>query len=313
MSNIRKTKTLSVTPEMAQRWLNSNTHNRPIRNNVVERYTAAMKRGEWKLTSEAIQFCHPYVDSEGKSQKETLIDGQHRLWAIVNSGATVEMTVVWGCEPDEFAVIGQGPVRTFGDILSTTRTDLTDPTLVASVCSSTARYALGFHRETGGLRSSHINAILRNIEPEVIAVTEYKKRLRKMAPRPVISTLVLARIVNPSMADLIVAQLKDAVGFTDRDPIRALHLYLAEQLNPTSSDSMDTVHYKVCHAICARLRGDHIKHLRITGEGLGWLRDAAKGRITPIMEELFESKVPANFYLPKLILADVPQPEPLCA
>lgn len=301
MSTTRKMKVLQVTPDMAERWLSANTHNRPIRNHIVEKYAAAMKRGEWRLTPEPIIFSRPYADSEGREVKETLMNGQHRLWAVLNSGATVEMTVWWGCEPDEFENIDQGATRTFGDILATTRGDLRDPTLVASVCSAAAGYGFGFNQHTGALRQSHINAMLLHMEPQIMAVVDYKKRLRKFAPRPMIGPLLFAYIVNPGMTDLIVSQLKDAVGFTDKDPVRALHLYIASQLVSTARDSIAAQHYKICHAIACRLRGDHVKVLRITGEGLGWLRDAAKPVIAPVVMALYE-RTPHNFYTPKLLL-----------
>ena len=139
-------------------------------------------------------------------------------------------------------------------------------------------------------------------EPEIRGVADYKKQLKTMAPRAVVGALLLARIVNPSMCDLIVKQLKDAVGFTERDPIRALHLYVTAQITDSSRDTVDIMHYKVCHAIAARMRGEHIRQLRITGEGLGWLRDGAKPKIHKVVELLHGGKVPHNFYNPKLLV-----------
>jgi hypothetical protein len=305
MNHKRKVKVLLVTPEMAERWLNEcNTHNRPIRNHVVEKYAEAMKRGEWKLTSEPIAFSRPYIDAEGKSCRETLLNGQHRLWGVINSGRAVEMTVWWGCEPDEFDVIDQGATRTFGDVLATTRNDLADPTLVASICSSAARFGFGYSSHHGALRQAHITSMLKHLEPEIVAVVGYKKTLRKYAPRTVLGPLLMTRIVNPGMADMIVNQLKDAIGFTERDPIRALHLYLTDLLSSTSKDTPDTQCYKVCHALAARLRGDHIRVLRLTGEGIGWLRDATRSRISPVVTSLYSGKVPHNFYNPKLMAAE---------
>lgn len=294
-------KVILVTPDIAERWLEANTHNRPIRQHVVDKYAAAMKRGEWRLTPEAIMFSKPYTDAEGKEVRETLINGQHRLWAVLNSGVSVEMTVWWGCEPDEFEVVDQNAVRTFGDILSTTRGDLADPTLVASVCSSFARYGIGFKTSEGVLRQAHINAMLAHIEPHILAVVDYKKRLRKLAPRSVVAALLFSHIINPGMTDMIVSQLKDAVGFTDKDPVRALHLYLSAQLAPGARDSADAQHYKTCHAIASRLKGEHIKLLRISGESLGWLRDASRSKISPVVTAIYE-RTPHNFYTPKILL-----------
>jgi hypothetical protein len=305
MNTKRKMKVMTVTPEIAAKWLKKNVHNRPLRPNAREEYTAAMKAGEWKLTAEPIAFSRAYTDSELKQFNEVLINGQHRLLAVIDSGATVTFTVWWGCEPDEFEVIDRGAKRTFGDVIATTRSDLNDPTLLASVCSSFGTLALGANRSSSNpLRQPHINEMLRVFPTELMAVVAYKKKLRKFAPRPVISALTLAQICNPTMTELIVNQLQDVVGFTPTDPIRALHLYLTAQLLPISRDTVDVVHYKVCHAICARLRGESIKRLYITGEGLGYLRDGARSRINPLVEAIHGPPIPVNFYTPKIMLVD---------
>lgn len=302
MSTVRKNKIVTVTPELAQRWLNCNTHNRPLRNHHVAKLASAMKAGEWILTAEPIAFSKPYTDAQGNEVRETLINGQHRLWAVIESGVSCEFTVWWGCDPEEFSVIDQGAQRTFGDVLATTRQDVADPTLVASVCSSFIHYALGLNKSAEHpLRISHIDMLLAGVPESVSAAVDYKKRLRKFAPRPVISSLMLAHIVNPSMADMIVNQLKDAVGFTERDPIRALHLYISDNLVNPNKDSSAALNYKTCHALAARMRGEHIRVLKITGEGLGWMRDGARGKIGPLVQEIF-GKTPHNFYTPKLIM-----------
>lgn len=302
MSNVRKVKVLLVTPDMAERWLNTNTHNRPLRNHLVQKYAAAMRNGEWKLTPEPIAFSKPYRDANGNDVKETLINGQHRLWAIVESNVPVEMTVWWGCEPDEFLVIDQNAPRTFGDVLATTRGDLTDHTLIASACTSFLQYGMSMN---ASVRQPHVDFVMRNFEKEILAVVAYKKKLRKMAGRPLLSGLVFAQIVNPAMADRIVDQLKDAVGFTDRDPIRALHMFLVEQMNPSTRSTPDVVHYKTCHALASRLKGDHIKQLKIAADGLAWMRDATRDRINPLVVEVHGS-VPHNFYNPRILLRETP-------
>lgn len=77
-------KKVNVTPELAQRWLlQHNTHNRPLYEKVVDRYALDMKRGDWVLNHQGICF-----DDEG-----TLIDGQHRLHAVIRSGQIVNFYI----------------------------------------------------------------------------------------------------------------------------------------------------------------------------------------------------------------------------
>jgi predicted nucleic acid-binding Zn ribbon protein len=75
-----------VTPEMAERWLGHNKVNRNLRNRRVDQFARDMRSGRWQLTGEAIKF--------GKSGN--LIDGQHRLWAVIESGCTSRVATA-GC------------------------------------------------------------------------------------------------------------------------------------------------------------------------------------------------------------------------
>jgi hypothetical protein len=78
-----------ITPAMAQEYLKFNTENyRSINNVRVISYAADMKAGRWQLNGEGIKF-----DTNG-----TLIDGQHRLQAIVRAGVPIEMLVIRGIE-----------------------------------------------------------------------------------------------------------------------------------------------------------------------------------------------------------------------
>ena len=82
-----------VTPELAKKWLTmANNFNRPIKQAVVDMYVRQIKSGLWRRTHQGIAF-----DANG-----ILIDGQHRLMAIVNSGVTVPMPMlIFMDEPKE--------------------------------------------------------------------------------------------------------------------------------------------------------------------------------------------------------------------
>jgi len=73
-----------VTPKMAESWLKKNhAQNRNISWSTVEAIANDIIEGNWKVTHQGICF-----DGSGN-----LIDGQHRLHAIVKSGKTVEILV----------------------------------------------------------------------------------------------------------------------------------------------------------------------------------------------------------------------------
>lgn len=98
----------SITPELAQHYLSMNVKNRRVQDNQVQFYLRQMKSGQWKITGDPVK-----LSSDG-----ALLDGQHRLLAIVAYGQPVEMFVAEGLEPESFEVIDTGKPRTAGDVLS---------------------------------------------------------------------------------------------------------------------------------------------------------------------------------------------------
>jgi hypothetical protein len=98
----------SITPTLAKAYLEKNTNNRPLNLSHVKYLAASMSSGQWRITHESIAF----------DQDDKLIDGQHRLSAVVSSGATVQISVTRGCDSSTFAVINDGQRRSASDALS---------------------------------------------------------------------------------------------------------------------------------------------------------------------------------------------------
>lgn len=103
-----KSKVYRVTPAIATKWLEKNTVNRNFSRARAERYAADMRDGHWTLNGEPIIFA---------GDMERLIDGQHRLHAVVLSGVAVECLVVWGVASGAFHTLGSGAARTLADVL----------------------------------------------------------------------------------------------------------------------------------------------------------------------------------------------------
>lgn len=95
----------SISPRKAENILNHNVGNRKLREGLVERYAEDMKLGRWTECPEPISF---YDD-------ETLADGQHRLWAIVESNTTQKFPVCRGLPREAGLNINTGRPRTLVD------------------------------------------------------------------------------------------------------------------------------------------------------------------------------------------------------
>ena len=103
-----RTEVLAIGPAEAEGYLAKNTHNRGIKPRLVEKYAAAMARGEWSLNGEAIKF-----DVNG-----VLLDGENRLAAIVKSGVAIEALLVWDLAPESQDTMDHHAPRTLGDVLA---------------------------------------------------------------------------------------------------------------------------------------------------------------------------------------------------
>lgn len=103
-----KLKTERITPQKAKAYLEKNNRNRPISQKMVQTYASAMRRGEWELNGETIKF---HVDGD-------LLDGQHRLLAVIQSGCSIESGVAVEVNGDAWNTVDQGHHRTLAQMLA---------------------------------------------------------------------------------------------------------------------------------------------------------------------------------------------------
>lgn len=107
-------KYMDITPEFAKELLDQNKDNyRAINHKRVEMYSRQMASGLWQENAEPI---HVYEDG-------TLANGQHRLSAVVDSGATIPMLIVYGVKKD-VRTFDVGSRRTTAQILKANGVDI---------------------------------------------------------------------------------------------------------------------------------------------------------------------------------------------
>lgn len=98
---------VTITPEIAEDWLQANTHNRELRESRVQYFMNELKAGRWRLTHQGIAF----------SPNRVLLDGQHRLWAIALAGIPAPMMVTVNLPENSQEAIDVG-IRNTADILT---------------------------------------------------------------------------------------------------------------------------------------------------------------------------------------------------
>lgn len=102
-----------ITPEDAAVLLKTNVNNRKLSRRRVDMYANDIKRGMWKLTGDTIKLA-----KNPKTGEVRLIDGQHRLHAIVAANIPIQTVVATGLQEDAFSVIDRGKTRTYNDVLN---------------------------------------------------------------------------------------------------------------------------------------------------------------------------------------------------
>lgn len=102
-----RAKVETITPNMAEKWLAKNDKNRKLRERKVKHLANIIKKDQWKLNGEAIKF----------SNDGTLLDGQHRLSAIMVSRTPVKSLVVRGLPVEVMPTIDLMSPRICGDHL----------------------------------------------------------------------------------------------------------------------------------------------------------------------------------------------------
>lgn len=96
-----------ITPQLAKEMLTMNTNNRNVSHAKVNQYSREMKSGKWMYdTGELIKI----------SETGVIMDGQHRLEAIITANTPVYMHVATGIKEDRFKVLDTGKSRSASDI-----------------------------------------------------------------------------------------------------------------------------------------------------------------------------------------------------
>lgn len=120
-----------VTPHMAKEMLERMPINRPLSRKTIDRYSRDMIDGRWNNNGQGIVL----------SEDGTLLDGQHRLKAIIQSQCTVSMLVVRGAEKSTFITMDSGKPRALSDVLAMQGHEYT--TKMAAIARAAYAYVCG--------------------------------------------------------------------------------------------------------------------------------------------------------------------------
>jgi hypothetical protein len=206
----------TITPAIAEEWLKRNTHNRNIRQRHVETLAHAMTEGQWMLNGQSVTF-----DPNG-----VLVDGQHRLKAVVVSGVTIDSVVVRGVDMSAQITVDVGPGRSFGDVLHW-RGETSTNVLAAGVRAlHRFKYGDAYASQSTSLRVTFADLLaVLDAHPGIRQSCKKAEALRKAVKVPAGPMAGLHYVLwelSPLDADTFYERIADGIELTSTNPIYLL-------------------------------------------------------------------------------------------
>lgn len=207
---------VKVSPAIAEKMLGRNVRNRHISPRVVEKYRRAILAGEWVITGEAIKF----------AANGDLLDGQHRLAAVIEADKTVPMLVIKGLPSASQDVMDTGRARTVGDQLGIG--GFPDAALLAAVARNVILYesdTLGVNR---AVSTPEVRALVEDNVMIAFATSQARRVSRGCDLRPAVAgaTYYLLMHVDEVKAHEFFDRLADGANLPSGSPILALRARL---------------------------------------------------------------------------------------
>ncbi len=275
-----KTQVKVITPAWAKNVLETqNTNNRPISHTRVKSLVSDMKAGAFMLNHQGIAF----------DDSERLIDGQHRLTAIVEFGKPVPMLVTTGIPAEQkngvvlnvMDTVDRNGVRGVGQQLNLSH-GYTNGNNVAAA----ARIVMGICSTSGvGGRVSTAQTlhVLKHYGEhiEFILSRPWQKQLRRA---PVIGTLAFCRPVDQAKVDLFADKLATMENVAARSPVMALHRWTMNHGEGKGGSQVMVICRVVATCLQKFLQGKTLEKTSGSDEALDYFRNQQKQSVRLINE-----------------------------
>lgn len=201
-----------ITPEMASDLLDANRHNRNMRASRVAHLAELMRRGEWVLNGETIKI----------AEDGTLLDGQHRLQAVVEAGVEIETMVMRDLPMAVQDTVDTGRKRRLADVLTIERRS--DPQALAAALSMLHRLRTGTRVDYShsGAPSPQQALDLLEAEPRIEDSVKVARRVTKAIGGPIGVFAALHRIfedIDAGAASEFYEGLVDGADLSKGDPL----------------------------------------------------------------------------------------------
>lgn len=285
---MKETATIEIiTPEWARQTLEDQEkriakgeyRQRNVSEPTVDRYANDMRHGHWLLNNQGIGFDH----------KENLIDGRHRLWAVVKAGVPVRMMVMRGLSPTQkngitvntIDTVDCGRARNVGQQLAID--GVANANYQASAARSISLICSGF----GHVKMSvtQVRCILE------LYGTGIRKTMANLHTDPrimrgyLLGTMAMYRAFSQQNADAFTIRYQAMVNLEQGSPIIALSKYLINNKQGPGSMLPDAIR-AVSLSLFHHEHGSKINSIRKSPIGSDWILDNQKNNVRKVREIL---------------------------
>lgn len=269
---------MDVDPGTAAHWLQNNFRNRPISDDVVAAYARDMVNGEWVSTHQGIAF----------NDRDELIDGQHRLLAVIRAGVTVRMMVTFGLpshiegkEVTTMDAVDRGRTRSVADQLKIQH-GMKNGSAIAMICASIA--TLCNDERTRRLSVGQTLEIYRAFQSAVDWVIDFRSTERGLKAKGVLAACAFAIAADAKLKEPC-HRLFTGDDLAPSSPLRLLREFLVSEaavlLNRGSDRALAEL---VLQALHLHVAGTSIERLVPGPQGLHAFRAVQPAAVRKIAD-----------------------------
>lgn len=210
---------VTLSPEMATELLEHNTLNRPLNQQHVQRIARQISEDKWRFNGDTIKV----------SKGGDVLDGQHRLWAVLEAKKPIETVLVRGIEREAFATIDTiRKTRNGGDTLA-----LCGATRYRNITSEALKWLLRWQRgiledyraPQNRIENSDVETAFGS-NPQMVRAVERATKLRSLGNPSLIGFIYyILSNRDEELAERMMMTLEDPASIGVNDPFFRLRTY----------------------------------------------------------------------------------------
>ena len=253
--------------------------NRNLNLLTVKRYANDMRQGHWMVTNQGIGF-----DVAGN-----LLDGRHRLWAVVRSGVPVDMLTFRGLEARKNGggmvinpqdAIDNGRVRSIGQQFNID--GIVNAQVTAAIIRAIALCSC--YPKTTKIGTLPARAILNHYKEEIGKFVMLPANSRKGVRSAFMAPLIMFSKIKPRKADQFFRDFTTLVGLKDGSPAIALSAYARAHAGHAGTDELKLALGATALALYHFNNDTSVNMIRHSTIGMDWLQKECKEDVAKILK-----------------------------